>query len=160
MNVFSGRFCSRWPPHILLFSWRVICCKYLQVWKSFLDLFVSPSLVCLNYPCYFCFTKFGVLGLSRDDFTKFGVLEFFWNCQNHLFSWIVSAQISVLVIFVFRLGSKLPCLFPFLFYFIVPFCFLWSPCHLFSYFVWSNPIHWHLKLLARDLVSDVCFLSI
>ena len=48
---------------------------------------------------YFCFTEFGVLELSllflfqrfqvlelsRDDFTEFGVLEFFWNSQNPLF---------------------------------------------------------------------------
>ena len=33
----------------------------------------------------FCFTKFGVLELSRDDFTEFGVLELFWNLQYPLF---------------------------------------------------------------------------
>ena len=36
-------------PLIFLFYWRVICCKYLQVWKSFLVILVSPSSVCLNY---------------------------------------------------------------------------------------------------------------
>ena len=37
---------------------------------------------------YFCFAEFGVLELSRDDFTEFGVLEFFWDCQNSPFLWI------------------------------------------------------------------------
>ena len=39
-------------------------------------------------------------------------------------------------------------------------CFLRTPFLFLSFFVWTNPIHWHLKLLARDLVLDVCFLSI
>ena len=46
----------------------------------------------------------------------------------------------------------------------VPFLFLFSfsrtPFRLFSCFVLSNQILWHLKLLARALVSDVCFFSI
>ena len=140
-------------------------------------IFFSPSSVCLNYPCYLCFTKIDVLELSRDDFTKFVVLEFFWNRQNPLFLWnwlcsnllcllflfffvifVLSSSMcfnylemispsslclnssvivrilfscelarfgfAVLVIFIFRLGSKLPCLFLFLFYFLVPFRFL------------------------------------
>ena len=33
---------------------------------------------------YFGYTNFGVLELSRVDFTKFGVLEFFWNHTNHM----------------------------------------------------------------------------
>ena len=33
----------------------------------------------------FCFTEFGVLELSRDDFTEFSVLEFFWNRHNPFF---------------------------------------------------------------------------
>ena len=40
---------------------------------------------------YFCFIDFGVLELSRDDFTKLGVLEFFWDRQNYPFLWIGSA---------------------------------------------------------------------
>ena len=44
-----GLFCSRWPPHNLVLSWRGICCKYLQVWKSFLLILVSPILVYLNF---------------------------------------------------------------------------------------------------------------
>ena len=43
---FCGWSCNQWPPQILLFSWRGICCKYLQVWKSLL---------------FFGFTEFGVL---------------------------------------------------------------------------------------------------
>ena len=76
--------------------------EYLQVWNSFLEIFVSLSLVCLNYPFYFCFAKFGVLKLSRDDFTKFSVLELFWNCQNPLFLWIGSARISRSCYFCFQ----------------------------------------------------------
>ena len=43
--------------------------------------------------CYFCFTKFGVLELSRVNFTKFSVLECFWNLQNPLFLLIGLDQI-------------------------------------------------------------------
>ena len=46
---FRGWFYSRWLPHILLFSWRGICCECLQVYNSFFVIFVFPSLVCLNY---------------------------------------------------------------------------------------------------------------
>ena len=46
----------------------------------------------------------------------------------------------------------------------VPFLFLVyfsrTPYCFFYCFVQSNLIRWHLKLLARALVSDVCFLSI
>ena len=69
----------------------------------------------------------------------------------------------MLVIFVFRLGSQLPCLFHFLFYFSWILClfrFSRTLCHFFFCFACSNPIRWHLKLLARALVSDVCFISI
>ena len=143
-NVFRGWFCSWWLPHILLFSWRGVFCEYLQVWKSLIDIFISPSLEYLNYLCYFCVAKFGEIELFRDDFTMLCVLELFG-------------------IFVFRLGSKLPCLFSFLFYFLmdpVPFRFSRSSCHLFSCFFLSIPIRWHLNLLARALVLNVCFLSI
>ena len=46
---FCGWFFSQWPSHILLFSWRGIYREYLQVWKSFLVIQVSPSLVCSNF---------------------------------------------------------------------------------------------------------------
>ena len=62
----SGWFCSWWPPHIFLFSWKLIFCEYLQVWKSFL--------------------LFG--------FTKFGVLEIFWNSMallRRFLAWIFCA---------------------------------------------------------------------
>ena len=89
---FRGWFYSRWPPHILLFSWRGICCEYLQVWKSFLDFF-SAEFGVLELSLLFFFTDFVVLELSRDDFTKFGVLELFWNRHNPLFLWIGLARI-------------------------------------------------------------------
>ena len=34
---------------------------------------------------YICFAEFGVVELSRDYFTKFGVFEFFWDRQNSHF---------------------------------------------------------------------------
>ena len=68
---------------------------------------------------YFCFTKFDVLELSRAYLTKFGVLEILWNYQNPLFCLLDRLKFAVHVIFIFRFGSKLLCLFPFLFYFLV-----------------------------------------
>ena len=50
-----------------------------------LGFFPPPSLVCLNYLCYFFFTDFGVPESSRDNFTEFGVLELFWNRHNTIF---------------------------------------------------------------------------
>ena len=143
---FCGWFCSRWPLHILLFSWRVICCQYLQVWKSLLDIFVSPSLACLNYiemisPSSVC------LNISE-------IARILFSCE------LARLKFAVLVIFVFRIGSKFLCLFLFLFYSLVdpvPFRFLMTPCRLFSCFVWSNPIRWQLKLLAGALVSIFLF---
>ena len=92
-------------------------------------------------------------------------------------------KLALLVIFDFGLGSKLTCLFPFLFYFLVRFRFLRMPCRFFSSFlsigrpsvsfivmyclfrflrtafrlfsssVPSNTIRWHL-------MSDVCLFLI
>ena len=141
-------FCSWWPPHILLFSWRGLCCEYLQVWKSFLVILVSLSLVCLDFlesipPSSVC------LNFS-------GILRILFSCV------LARLKFPALVIFVFRLGSKLPFLFRFFSFFIdpVPFLFSWTPCRLFSCFVWFIPILWQLTLVARALVSDVCFLSV
>ena len=98
---------------------------------DFLEM-ISPSSVCLNSS-----------GIVRILFSReLARLEF-----------------AVRIIFVFRLGSKLPCLFPFLFYFLVPF-FSRGRIFLNSCFVGSNLICWNLKLLAGYLVLDVCFLSI
>ena len=44
-----------------------------------------------------------------------GLVRIRISCELALF------EFSVLVMIVFRLGSKLPCLFPFLLYFLVPF---------------------------------------
>ena len=111
----------------------------------------------------FCLTEFGVIEFSRVDFIEFGVLEFS-GIVRILFSCVLARlEFAVLVIFIFRLGSKLPCLFPFLFYFLVypvPFRFSWTPCRFFSCFVWSNLICWHLTLVVGALVLDVCFPSI
>ena len=164
---FRGWFCSRWPPHIWLFFWRGICCKYLQVWNSCLDLFISPNLVCLNYLNMIVdFTELVCLISS-------GIVRILLSCE---LAWI---EFSLIVLFDFRLGSKLPCLFPFLFCFLfifrffrtlfhffssfhsrerllvsflVLYClsFLRTPLRFFSCFVLYNPIQWHL-------MSDVCF---
>ena len=100
--------CSRWPSHILLFSWRRICCEYLQVWKSFLGIFVSPIWVCLDY--------LESISLSSVCSNVSGIVRILFSCV------LDRLEFAVLVIFVFRLGSKLPCLFSF--YSIV----LWIPC--------------------------------
>ena len=126
---------------------------------------------------YFCFTEFGVFELSLLFlFCRFlaclnylkmispslvclnssGIVRILSSCE------FARLRFSVLVVF-FRLGSKLPFLFPFLLYFLldsVPFRFLRTPCRFFSCFVWYNPIRWQLKLVARALVSDVFFPSI
>ena len=91
---FTGWFCSRWTPHILLFSWSGICCKYLQVWKSLLVIMVSPSLVCLNFlesisPSLVC------LNFS-------GIVRILFSC---VLAWL---EFSVLIIIVFILGLKFP----------------------------------------------------
>ena len=126
--------------------WIFLFCLVRCVWIIFVVI-VSPSLMCLNYleiipPILVCL-----------NFSRIVII---------LFSFIFARlEFSVLVIFVLRFGSKLPCQFPLLFYFLVdpvPFCFSWTPCHFFSCFAWYNPIRWHLKLLARALVLDVCFL--
>ena len=43
----------------------------------------------------------------------------------------------------------IPCLFPFF--------KAWILCPLFSCFIWVNPIHRHLTLVARELASEVFF---
>ena len=119
---------------------------------------------------YFCFADFSVLELSRDNFTKFGVLEFFWDRQNSPFLWIGSAQIFhacyfwfltwlevAVPVFIFIQFSRSFSFRADAVLFLFLFCFSRKPCRFFSCFVWSNPICWHLKLLARALVSDVFF---
>ena len=114
-----------------------------------MDIFVSLSLVSLN--------------LFRVDFTQFGVLDFsgfviiLFSCE------LARLEFAVLILFAFRLGLKLTCLFPFLFFFLIdplPFHFLGTPCRFFYSFVLFNLVRWHLTLVVRALVSDVCFVSI
>ena len=69
---------------------------------------ISPSSVCLN---------------------SSGIVRILLSCE------LVRLEFAVLVIFGFRLGSKLPCLFSFLFYFLVRFCFSRTPCRFFSSFL-------------------------
>ena len=99
---FCGLFCRQWPPHILLFSWRGICCEYLQVWKSFL---------------FFGFTEFGVLDFfeivwlgHRGDRIEFSMLVEFFFLRGGL------AQIfRTCFIFIFFCVDLVP--------FILLFCF-------------------------------------
>ena len=58
-----------------------------------------------------------------------GIVRILLSCE------LVRLEFAVLVIFGFRLGSKLPCLFSFLFYFLVRFCFSRTPCRFFSSFL-------------------------
>ena len=111
-----------------------------------MDIFVSPSLVCLNY--------LEMISQSSVCLNSSGVVRILFSCK---LAWL---EFSVLVVFNFRLGPKFQCLFLFLFYSLVRFRFSRTPCRFFSCLVWSNPICWHFKLIARALVSDVCFLSI
>ena len=121
---------------------------------------------------YFCFTEFGVLELSLFFFVSpslacLNYLEMISRslaCLNYsrmvriLFSYeLTRLEFAVLVIYLKILGSKLPFLFPFLSYFLVPFRFSRTLFRFFSCLFWSNLICWHLKLLARALVSDVFF---
>ena len=122
---FREWFCSRWPPHILLFSWRGIWREYLQVWKSFLVILVSPILVCLNF--------LESISPSSVCLNVSAITRILFSCV------LARLEFSVLVIFGFRLGSKLPCLFPFFccgscaFSFLVdPVLFLFLFCLVYS----------------------------
>ena len=119
-----------------------------QFWCAciILVVFVSPSLMCLN--------NLEMISPSLVCLNSSEIVRILFSCE------LSQIEFSVLVIFVFRLGSKLLFLFPFLFYFLITFGFLRTPCRLFSCFVLSNPIFWSLKLLARALVSDIFILSI
>ena len=128
----------RFGSHSGIFLFRRFWCAWIT-----LVFFVSLSLACLNF--------LEMISPSLLCLNSSGIVRILFSCELARF------KFAVLVIFVFRLGSKLPCLFPFLFYFLIPFRFLPTPCSFFSCFVWYNPIRWHLKLLARALVSDVFF---
>ena len=66
----------------------------------------------------FGFTEFSVLEFSLINFTKFVVINFSWYVRI-LFSCVLyQLEFAMLVDFVLRLGSKLPCLFPFYFIFL------------------------------------------
>ena len=69
---------------------------------------ISPILVCLN---------------------SSGIVRILLSCE---LAWL---KLALLVIFDFILGSKLPCLFPFLFYFLVHFHFSRTPFCFFSSFI-------------------------
>ena len=124
---------------------------------------------------YFCFAEFGVLELSLLFFVL--TISAFLNCLEMIsprsvclnYSRIIEIlfscelariEFAVLVTFVFRLGLVVAVPVSFFILFLVdpvPFRFLRTLCRFFSCFVWPNPIHWHLKLLVRALVSDVFF---
>ena len=111
----------------------------------------------------FCFIEFGVIELFRVDFTKFSVLDLFWNLHTPLFLWIGSAQIchACYLFFLTWLEVAVP-VSVFILFLVdpVPFNFSRNLCRFFSCFVCSIPIFWPLTVVARALVSDVCFISI
>ena len=117
-HAVSLPFLTGWLTHLLVFSiyfeddfvvndpltflldWRLIFCENLQVWNSFLVILVSLILVCLNFlesisPILVC------LNFS-------GIVRILFSCV------LARLDFFVLVLFVFRLGLRLPCLFPFL----------------------------------------------
>ena len=79
-------------------SWIFMFHRFRYAWITFV-IFVSPSSACLNYlemisPSSVCLNFFRIVRIP--------------------FSWLLlRLELSVLVIFVFRLGSKWPCLFLF-----------------------------------------------
>ena len=126
---FHGIFCNRWPPLYFLFYSRGICYEYLQVCKSFLDIFVSPSSVFLNYyyflsPSLACLNYLEMISPSSVCLNSYGIIRILFSCE------LDRLEFAMQVIFVFRLGLKLPCLFPFLFYFSWILCLFVScgPC--------------------------------
>ena len=103
-NVFNGLSCNWRPSHILLFSWKGICCEYLQIWKSLLFL-VSLSLVCFDFNELVWLSHVG-------NWLEFGVLVRF-DFSN--FVWLVRVgdrlEFAVLVLFfgLSRRGLDLIC---------------------------------------------------
>ena len=104
---FRGYFCSWWPLHILLFSWRGIFCEYIQVWKSllvfwfhqvwctwiFLEYF-SPSLMCLIFLEWLELCSWVTYGIGLN----FLCLLNFFSC---VLAWL---EFAVLVDIVYRLS--------------------------------------------------------
>ena len=128
----------RFGSHSWIFLFHWVQCAWI-----ILVIFVSPSLAWLNY---------------LEIISPISV----WLNSSRIVRILFSCELDWLEFAVFkkkkRLGPKLPYLFQFLFYFIVSFCFLRTLLRFCSCFVWSNTIHLQLKLLARALVSDVCFI--
>ena len=70
-----------------------------------------------------------LISLTSVCLISSGIVKILLSCE------LVWLKLALLVIFDFRLGSKLPCLFPFLFYFLVRFRFLRTPCRFCSSFL-------------------------
>ena len=103
---------------------------FRQVWCAWIiyrRLLISTRSVCLN---------------------SSGIVRLLLSCE------LARLEFSVLVILDFWLGSKLPCLFPCLFYFLVRFRFLRTPCCFFSCFVSRGRV----SFLLLFLVDAVPFL--
>ena len=83
--------------------------------------FFSPSSVLLNY--------LEMISPSSVWLNSSGIVRILLSCG------LARLKFAVLVIFDFRLGWKFPCLFPFLFCFIVHFCFSRTPYRFFSCFL-------------------------
>ena len=88
----------RFGSHSWIFLFRRVWCDWI-----ILVIFVSPSLACLNY--------LEIISPSSVYLNSSGIVRILFSCE------LARLKFSVLVIFVFRLGSKLPCLFPFYYIF-------------------------------------------
>ena len=70
-----------------------------------------------------------MISLMSMGLISYGIVRIILSCE---LAWL---ELALLVIFDIRLVSKLPCLFPFLFYFLMLFRFLRTPCCFFSSFL-------------------------
>ena len=109
--LIEGEFAAnifRFGSHSWIFLFHRVWCAWI-----ILVIFVSPSLACLNY--------LEMISPSLVCLNSSGIVRILFSCE------LARLEFAVLVIFVFRLGLKLPCLFLFLFCFLVPYRFC-GPC--------------------------------
>ena len=93
----EGEFAAnifRFESHSWIFLFQRVRCAWIT-----LNIFVSPSLACLNY--------LEMISPSLVCLNSSGIVRIFFSCE------LDRLEFAVLFIFVFRLSSKLPCLFLF-----------------------------------------------
>ena len=115
-HVFCRWFCNWWPLTICYFLEDVFAANifrfgihsriflFHRVWCTWIILviFISLSLVCFNY--------LELISPILVHLSSSEIVRILFSCE------LARLRFAVLVIFGFRLGSKLPCLFLFLFY--------------------------------------------